>query len=151
MRQVMPAVAVDAIEQFVAPFDVSLLSDDLYDMQRQIASNVNVPFVIAGSAVGGTTMLTVGYVMWALRSGWLATSVLAQMPAWRLVDPLVVLNYLDEESEESLQGGRDDDSLESLLEREERRHEQAEHEAQGEFDSHRAGVWEKNQGSTHRP
>ncbi len=67
----------------------------------------------AGPAVGVTGALTVGYVLWTIRSGLLLTSLLAQMPAWRLVDPLVVLDYLDDEQSD----GDEDDSIESMLER----------------------------------
>jgi len=55
--------------------------------------------------------LTVGYVLWTLRGGVLLTSLLAQMPAWKLMDPLVVLEHLEDISSE------DDDSLESLVDR----------------------------------
>ncbi|RLS52971.1 MAG: DUF2341 domain-containing protein [Planctomycetota bacterium] len=53
--------------------------------------------------------LTVGYVVWMLRGGMLLTSLLAQMPAWRIVDPLVVLDSLTRSEE-------DDESLGSLVE-----------------------------------
>ena len=53
--------------------------------------------------------LTVGYVVWMLRGGVLITSLLAQMPAWRIVDPLVVLESLDKSDE-------DDESIGSLME-----------------------------------
>ena len=53
--------------------------------------------------------LTVGYVVWMLRGGMLITSLLAQMPAWRIIDPLVVLDSLDK-------GAEDDESLGSLVE-----------------------------------
>ena len=36
-----------------------------------------------------------------LRGGYLVSSMLAQMPAWRMIDPLVVLQYLEEEYEEN--------------------------------------------------
>jgi hypothetical protein len=65
-------------------------------------------------AVVGTG-LTAGYVIWLVRGGLLLTSLLTQMPAWRIVDPLVVLQYgaapkRDEELEEE-----QDESLASLL------------------------------------
>jgi hypothetical protein len=60
----------------------------------------------------------VGYVLWTIRSGWLATSLLAQMPAWRLVDPLVVLSYLDDETTRAGdKQDEDNDSIESLLDK----------------------------------
>ena len=63
--------------------------------------------------------VVVGYVLWTIRGGWLLTSLLAQMPAWRMVDPLVVLNYMDGEPDnddedvslaEMLDGSNNDDA-----------------------------------------
>jgi hypothetical protein len=79
-----------------------------------------MPYLAAGSAVGVTGTLTVGYVLWTIRSGLLTASMLAQMPAWALVDPLVVLDYLDgNESSSKKKEDEEDDSLESMLERSE--------------------------------
>lgn len=46
-----------------------------------------------GISVGTTVVSTfsVGYVLWTLRGGHLLTTFLATMPAWRLMDPLPVL------------------------------------------------------------
>jgi len=108
-----------AIDRFVASYDVGLLWDDLTDLKKELDSNTNMQFFAAGSA-GVTSVLSVGYVLWTIRSGLLVTSLLAQMPAWRLVDPLVVLDYLnDEESNQTGNKDDEDDSLESMLERQE--------------------------------
>jgi hypothetical protein len=121
VREVLTPAAMAAVEAFVAPFDAGLLWNDLSELQDELQDQGDVPFYSAGSAAGVTSVLTVGYVLWTIRSGWLVTSLLAQMPAWRLVDPLVVLDYLDEEASNSHGAGKkeDDDSLESLLERNE--------------------------------
>ena len=39
------------------------------------------------------------------------------MPAWRLVDPLVVLEYLEEEEEKGKKPEDEEDSLEEMLDR----------------------------------
>lgn len=70
------------------------------EMQGELAFEVPA---LAGAS------LTVGYVVWMLRGGMLITSLLAQMPAWRIIDPLVVLDSLDK-------GADDDESLGSLVE-----------------------------------
>jgi hypothetical protein len=70
------------------------------EMQSELAFEVPA---LAGAS------LTVGYVVWMLRGGMLITSLLAQMPAWRIIDPLVVLDSLDK-------GTDDDESLGSLVE-----------------------------------
>ncbi|KAA3654257.1 MAG: DUF4347 domain-containing protein [Proteobacteria bacterium] len=54
--------------------------------------------------------LTIGYVAWLIRGGVLLTSLLSTMPAWRLLDPLPILN-----SSGNKRGGTDDDSLEALV------------------------------------
>ena len=84
---------IAAFDQVVTSLNSSGLQDEL---------NFEVP------AMAGAT-LTVGYVVWMLRGGLLITSLLAQMPAWRIIDPLVVLDSLD-------QSDGDDESLGSLVE-----------------------------------
>lgn len=71
-----------------------------------------VQLFVASSAVV-TSAFTVGYVVWLLRAGQLLTSVLAQMPAWSIVDPLPVLHDLDALSDED----DDDDSLQTMIEK----------------------------------
>lgn len=65
---------------------------------------------MVGSAVGLTTGLTVGYVFWTVRAGYLLTGLIAQMPAWRFVDPLPILNSLGGDM-----GPTDGESLESIV------------------------------------
>ena len=88
------------------------LNRDLQQMREQIESPTQIQFYTAASAVTATSSLSVGYVVWAIRGGWLASSLLAQMPAWQLVDPLVVLSSLDETA-----GGGDDESLQDMLDK----------------------------------
>jgi VCBS repeat-containing protein len=79
---------------------------------EQLASSLNAEMrselAFEVPALAGAS-LTVGYVVWMLRGGMLITSLLAQMPAWRIIDPLVVLDSLDKEAD-------DDESLGSLVE-----------------------------------
>jgi VCBS repeat-containing protein len=79
---------------------------------EQIAQSLNAEMggelAFEVPALAGAS-LTVGYVVWMLRGGMLVTSLLAQMPAWRLIDPLVFLDSLDKSVE-------DDESLGSLVE-----------------------------------
>lgn len=66
--------------------------------------------------IGGATLLGVGisyaYTMLTVGSGYLLTSVLSMMPGWRLVDPLPVLDYANDDDEED-----EDESLASMVER----------------------------------
>ena len=63
--------------------------------------------VLVGSVSGVTSGLTVGYVVWMLRGGVLISSLMAQLPAWKLIDPIVVLAAIDDDldlqDEESIQ------------------------------------------------
>jgi hypothetical protein len=46
----------------------------------------------------------VGVVAWALRTGFLASGLLAQMPAWRAVDPLLIMQGFGKtDNEETLE------------------------------------------------
>ena len=86
------------------------LSENLDHLREEFESASSTQYFTAATAVTTTSGLTVGYVLWALRSGWLASSILAQMPAWRLVDPLVVLSGLDGGT-----GSANDQSLQDML------------------------------------
>jgi hypothetical protein len=67
------------------------------------------------AVVGGTFVfsasLSVGYVIWLVRSGILISSVISSLPAWRLIDPLPVLSSLGDSFAEE----EDDESLESIV------------------------------------
>ena len=86
-------------------------SGGLFESLDTVGRDVSGPEraeVLVGSAaatVGGS--FTVGYVLWTLRSGLLVSGLLAQMPAWKLIDPLVVLD--------GLTGDDDGESLESMI------------------------------------
>ncbi len=84
---------------------------DLDDLDITVDTEGALHRITIGSAVGITTGLTVGYVFWTIRAGYLLTSLIAQMPAWRLVDPLPILNSLDSTTEHM-----DSESLESIVE-----------------------------------
>ncbi len=71
----------------------SALWTDLDAMDQKLMSHVTTHDLAVGAALAVSTGFTVGYVLWMLRGGMLLTSLLAQMPAWRLVDPLVVLSH----------------------------------------------------------
>lgn len=92
------------------PFESQVIWNDFAELQEQITEVVASPYVFAGQFVGVTSALSVGYVLWTIRSGLLATSLLAHLPAWTVVDPLLVLTDLDGDD-----GDDDDDSLEGML------------------------------------
>ena len=74
----------------------SPLWNDLNAMDQKLMSQITTQELVVGTALTVSTGFTVGYVVWMLRGGMLLTSLLAQMPAWRLLDPLAVLNQTND-------------------------------------------------------
>jgi hypothetical protein len=74
----------------------SSLWNDLNAMDQKLGVPLTRQEVAVGAALTVSAAFTAGYVIWMLRGGMLLTSLLAQMPAWRLVDPLVVLSRTSE-------------------------------------------------------
>jgi hypothetical protein len=67
---------------------------------------------ISRLAIGSAVSLTVGYVLWTVRAGYFITTLIAQVPAWRVVDPLPILTSLDGEDD------ADGESLQSIIQAE---------------------------------
>ena len=62
--------------------------------------------LVLGTTTVATTALSVGYIIWLLRSGSLLASLAASLPAWTSFDPLPILDSSssdEQEDEESLQ------------------------------------------------
>ncbi len=74
--------------------------EDLDSVRDQLLSRMPSHAFVIGSALTVSTGLTVGYVMWMLRGGMLLSSLIAQIPAWSLIDPLVVLSRADDWEDE---------------------------------------------------
>jgi hypothetical protein len=100
-----------AVPGYEVTFRSAELNQSLAQMKTELKATSTTQYFTAATAVTTTSSLTVGYVLWAIRGGWLASSILAQMPAWRLIDPLVVLSSLD-----GAAGAADDQSLQDMLE-----------------------------------
>lgn len=64
-----------------------------------------------GSVTFVASAFSVGYITWLIRGGQLLMSVLAQLPAWQLLDPLPILAQLEQNDESS----DEDDSLASMV------------------------------------
>ncbi len=80
------------------------------DAQRNLVeSQIQGDLIVVGAAGAAASSVTVGVVAWALRSGILASGLLAQMPAWRAFDPLMIMQGGGEAS--------DNESLEELMAR----------------------------------
>ena len=70
------------------------LREDLISIERVTQTTVTV-----------STGVSIGYIVWLIRSGAIIGSVLSALPAWRAIDPLPVLGTFE---------GGDDDNSESL-------------------------------------
>jgi len=110
-----PAAIVEAVEQFfrqrgydpLSALEFEFLMKSLDELKQETSSEAQFQDIVASSAIAVTSGLSVGYVIWLIRSGVLLSSFLSSMPAWQILDPLPVLS-----------GKRDDDdgeSLESIL------------------------------------
>jgi hypothetical protein len=86
-------VPLPAAPEVVIPV-VTIAQTEMADLSTLLTDDNLFHRWMIGSAVGVTTGLTVGYVFWTVRAGYLLTGLVAQVPAWRFVDPLPILNSL---------------------------------------------------------
>ena len=88
---------------------------DLDDARDDLQNLVATEKTFLASSVAASTGLSIGYVIWLLRSGVLLTALLSSVPAWQFVNPLVVLESpakrTGKKGKEDLEG----DSLESMF------------------------------------
>jgi hypothetical protein len=84
-------------------------------VQQQLAEDKHIEAIAAETTSVVSGGLAVGYVIWLVRGGYLLCSLLSSMPAWRLVDPLPILDYLDDEDRDAKNREDEDESLEELL------------------------------------
>ncbi|MCW8962475.1 MAG: hypothetical protein OQL16_01670, partial [Gammaproteobacteria bacterium] len=117
-----PAFSAGLIPTIVLDDETAVTEDSILDVNSNFnrdldrmkenteqGSGVNANTV--GTAVVVTTGVSVGYVIWLIRSGVLLSSVLSALPAWRLIDPLPVLSFMMHKSDDE-----DDESLETIVE-----------------------------------
>jgi len=100
----LPSAIRDATSQVAKSIDEglafvldTLVWQDLDELKNRVDNLNGETPVIAGTTAGVTTIVTAVYVMWTIRGGWLVSSLLAQMPAWQLVDPLLILDSMQED------------------------------------------------------
>ena len=76
---------------------------------EQLKNSTHFKGRIVGSVGVVTTGFSVGYLFWAIRGGMLVSGLLAQVPAWTMLDPLLVIDG-DQKDE-------DKESLQNLMDR----------------------------------
>ena len=77
--------------------------------QEEIHSAIRNDLIVAGSAGAAASSVLVVAVTWAARSGLVVYGLFAQLPIWRGIDPLTVM--------QGLNTGEDGESLEDLMQR----------------------------------
>jgi len=89
------AVVPQYTDLLAAPLMQLLQNDDLLhefdELQRQMAEGSLDQRSVLASSIAVTSGLSIGYVVWLVRGGVLASSMLSALPAWKLIDPLPVL------------------------------------------------------------
>jgi VCBS repeat-containing protein len=83
------------------------LWDQLRQQDERRLSADRFDSMVVGTTAVTTSCLTAGYVVWMLRSGFVITSVVSQIPAWTIIDPLSLLEESD-----------DGESLATMIEKE---------------------------------
>lgn len=96
-----------SLQDALALLNDARYSNDLADAVQDIKDGrPTLTTAIVGGTAAVSTGLSVGYVIWTLRSGILITGLLSSLPAWRFIDPLPILSgrvNADEADEESLE------------------------------------------------
>jgi hypothetical protein len=88
------------------------LQDSLDGLKQEADGESAFNQAVVSAAIALSTGLSVGYVVWLLRSGMLLTPLLSSMPAWRFLDPLPILAGKRDDSD----GEEADESLETIVE-----------------------------------
>ncbi|MEJ7596046.1 MAG: tandem-95 repeat protein, partial [Planctomycetaceae bacterium] len=127
MNNALASLDFDAtFSQFDSNAELSILNAEREAFYRQLAGRVdeqsdavveqlrkNDQFKgrVVGSVGVVTTGFSVGYLFWAVRLGTLASGLLAQVPAWSMLDPLLVIDGEQKEDED------DKESLQNIMDR----------------------------------
>jgi hypothetical protein len=97
-----------SLEKIIADNGFQKSLEQVRDDVMQVAS---IDRNVMASTIGVSASFTIGYVLWLVRGGVLISSLLASLPAWRMVDPLPVLGSLANGKRDN----EDDKSLEELV------------------------------------
>lgn len=87
----------------------------LDDLHEQVTGEIKLGRLMAGTASFVSLGVSVLYILWTIRAGYLVASLLSSMPAWQFIDPLPILNDPSALSRRRGEVNDDDDSIESLV------------------------------------
>jgi Cadherin-like len=85
-------------------------SDEVQKVRDEMNQTLQLDRNVVASATAVSASLSIGYVIWLVRGGALLSSLLASLPAWRMVDPLPVLGNMASGEDQN-----DDDSLDEMI------------------------------------
>ena len=77
--------------------------------KSQLQSESGLTELLMGSSAALASSITVGYLVWLIKGGQVLAAVMANLPAWRLIDPLPILSSIADNDD-------DDDSLQTIIE-----------------------------------
>jgi Cadherin-like len=102
--------------QYTGIIRAALTDKSFYNEVQKNRDESNKAVKFDQNIVASTTVvsasLSIGYVIWLVRGGALMSSLLASVPAWRLMDPLPILGSMgDGENDDE-----DDESLDAMIE-----------------------------------
>ncbi|MDH3719819.1 MAG: cadherin-like domain-containing protein, partial [Planctomycetota bacterium] len=106
---------ITKLNQQITLFGAYEFFEQLDSLEDLMNSQTVMANVTAGSAGVISLGLSAGYAFVTIRAGTLVTSLLTSMPAWRVVDPLPVLAYLNDEDDDDLDAAEKNETLESIV------------------------------------
>jgi parallel beta-helix repeat protein len=86
--------------------------EDVQKGREALKNSVKLDRNVVATGTVASATLSIGYVIWLVRGGALMSSLLASIPAWRIMDPLPILGRMGDD-----EGDSDDESLDSMIEK----------------------------------
>jgi Cadherin-like len=96
-----------------ATLNTQSFTDDLQKVRDDATNSLKLDKNVVASTTAVSATLSIGYVIWLVRGGALLSSLLASMPAWKMVDPLPILGSMGGSDD----ADQDDDSLDAMIEK----------------------------------
>jgi hypothetical protein len=85
------------------------------EVQRRLLQEASTHRTELAAALAATGGLSIGYVIWLIRGGVLASSMLSALPAWQLIDPLPILATVGAAGAARRRAEGEDDDVERLF------------------------------------
>ena len=104
------AIEVSNLQSLPGNMLAATFLDKLDSVTSEIKHDAYANSGSVATVAGISGVLTVGYVLWLVRSGFLVASFVSTMPAWQMVDPLAVVEYGSSNVDDV-----EDDALEDMI------------------------------------